>query len=86
MAAAGTNRTPQQTSGTSERHVQLSGWSPIDGTSIQSQRADLQVKSAEINFLIRDPSGNNHKVVLMRLSVITSPPLKNVLSRWVFVC
>lgn len=46
----------------------------------------LEVKSAEINFLIRDPSGNNHKVVLMGLSVITSLLLKNVLSRWVFVC
>lgn len=39
----------------------------------------LEVKSAEINFFIRDPSGNNQEVVLMRLSVITSLLLKNVL-------
>lgn len=68
------------------KDVHLSGWSPTDGTSAQSRRADLQVKSAEINFLIRDPSRNNHKVVLMRLSVITSLLLKNVFSRWAFVC
>lgn len=39
----------------------------------------LEVKSAEINFFIRDPSRNNQEVALMRLSVITSLLLKNVL-------